>query len=707
MALDFFVRIIGKDQTGPAVSSAKKNFDRLRDARGRFVGGAGGGGGGRKGRGFFGRGVGADLTIAAQGIDELSRKSRAAALAPLTAYMDVEAQLDAVEARLAGPPEKIAAGMEKIKARALQVGKDVKGATSLQAAGAAEFLAQAGWSPEQIDASLVPIAKFSKAMRTDLDTTADIVSDVAGQFQIPADEVAGNLGRMTRGINMANMDLRTFFEAAKFGGPVMKALGNDLSDTTAIFGALANVGIKGSLGGTTVKSLTRVLDPRGDKGKAAARRLGVSRRQLKKKGIEKDGRIDVPLLFQEIARTVDKKGMGGTDALRNLKDLFGLEPLAGTASLLALEMQALGKNIPAEIAKAAEEGGAKTQGAKSLTQLSAEIRKADVTDLEAAYDKATGNLKSDVEGLSAELQEFSREVGEAWAPAVKELLPGIKENVIGLADWAKNNKDLVISIGKVLGVIAVSGPVITPVVLGLTAVKTVLSLIGGTSGVAMKAAKALGGEKGLAVGVTRLGAVATTAAIGIWAAVRAFEAWEAKKEHRAAAARIGTTEAASSSFQKNELRSTVRGLSDEQLLKQLADTKGQVIGATREGGPKDAMGYFLANIGLGTSASVVNTGRAREEALLELADRASEGRGQITDAQRAELLVGAAQRRLAERGITDQERVEATAARVLKMFKIDVDMHVTKDGRVIIDASSTDANVTTTQQLDTGVVAGS
>ena len=50
MSLDFYVRIIGKDQTGPAVSSAKKNFDRLRDAKGRFVAGAGGvGGGGRAG----------------------------------------------------------------------------------------------------------------------------------------------------------------------------------------------------------------------------------------------------------------------------------------------------------------------------------------------------------------------------------------------------------------------------------------------------------------------------------------------------------------------------------------------------------------------------------------------------------------------------------------------------------------------------------
>ncbi|MCA9692090.1 MAG: hypothetical protein KC636_20980, partial [Myxococcales bacterium] len=144
MSLDFYVRIIGKDQTGPAVRSAKKNFEGLgRDAKGRFVGGGGALGGSRgrrRGGGLFGNSA-AELAIAAQGIDELSRKSRTALVAPLSAYMDFEAQLDAVSARLSGSPKEIADGMALIEKRALEVGKDVKGATALQGAGAAEFLA--------------------------------------------------------------------------------------------------------------------------------------------------------------------------------------------------------------------------------------------------------------------------------------------------------------------------------------------------------------------------------------------------------------------------------------------------------------------------------------------------------------------------------------------------------------------------------------
>ena len=109
--------------------------------------------------------------------------------------------------------------------------------------------------------------------------------------QSPADQIAENLGKMTVGINMANMNLRTFFEAAKFGGPVIDKLGGDISDATALFGALANVGIKGSLGGTAVRSLTRVLIPKGKKGRRAARVLGVTKGQLTRKGIEEDGRM--------------------------------------------------------------------------------------------------------------------------------------------------------------------------------------------------------------------------------------------------------------------------------------------------------------------------------------------------------------------------------------------------------------------------------
>ena len=711
MSLDFYVRIIGKDQTGPAVRSAKKNFEGLgRDARGRFVGGGGGSRGTRRGGGLFGNSA-AELAIAAQGIDELSRKSRTALVAPLSAYMDFEAQLDAVSARLSGSPKEIADGMALIEKRALEVGKDVKGATALQGAGAAEFLAQAGWSPAEIDAALVPMAKFSKAMRTDLSTTADIVSDVAGQFGIPATEVAENLGRMTKGINMANMDLRTFFEAAKFGGPVMAALGNDLSDSLAIFGALANVGLKGSLGGTTVRSLTRVLEPRGKRGRQAAEELGVSRDDLVEKGIEKDGRIDIPKLFQEIARTVDEKGMGGTDSLRALKDLFGQESLAGTASLLALEIQALGQKVPEEIAKAAAEGGADLKEKKSLTQLDEEIRGAGVTDLEDAYARATGNTKSSVEELKAGLEDLAITAGKELAPVVVDLLPDLKEGVTDLAAWAKANGDVVRAIGKGLGVIAVLGPAITPLVLSLSALKTVVSVGSGGAGLVkgiLGAARALDGKTGLVAGLGKLGVVGAAATAVIWGGIQAYDALVARGEVLEKQKEIAADEKLTDTYQKGEFRSAVAGLSEEELRAELGastkledgswsrGTEGQVIGATRSKEPG-----FLARW-LGAESTVVQTGRARQEVLQEAVNR-----GVATDAQRAELIAGTVQTTLAKLGVTREENVQKVIQQELAKANLTFNVHVKKDGRVEVVASSDSGKVNTTQQLDTGVVAGS
>lgn len=722
--MDFFVRIIAKDETGAATRSAKRNIKSLRDERGRFVAGAAGG---RSGRGRGGAlGFGGDLALSAQAMDDFSRRARTALLVPLKLQANYEASLDAVGARLTGSEEEIAASLKKIDEASRSVGLNVRGVTSTEGTGIAEFLAQAGWSPDDIAKSQEPIAKFAKAMKTDVVRTSDVVSDVMGQFNIPANQLETTLGRLTVGINSANLDLLTFFEAAKQGGPVMSTLGNDISDAVTVFGALANVGIKGSLGGTTVKSMVRVLDPRGKRGKQAARALGVSRRDLLRKGIERDGKLDIPVMLREMAKTAVAKDMKGTEVLRNLKGLTGQESLAGMSALMAVEFQALGQKIPKELAKEAAKAGVTSDQlnkAKSLNEIGDQVRAAGVKELEKAYNQATDNLKGSTEELMANLEETGRVIGEELSPVVRELLPPIKDAVVSVASWAKENPETVRTIGKVVGAFAVIGPVLTPVVLGLSVLKTSLGLIGGAGGLAMKAATALGAS-GLGGSLKPLVGKAGTLmlAAGAFYAIRdgALELINAGKEAaslRQQKADIRTNIDAARANESGALRKSIAGRSTAELnaflsgqgiigedgkaMLQRAGTRS--VTARFEKSTEGAIGRLF---GGGPLSTVHFEGGAREQALRELISR-----GKATDLQRAEIVAFDAQRKVlkdAEGSRPEdhriQSKVQAEVSRALATAKLDVELRVDKKGRIEVSAASSDVNVSTTQELDTGAV---
>lgn len=716
--MKFFIDIISRFKDAGVKAAGRE----VRGLQREFLPGQG-----RRGRGGFGGA--ADMALAAQGIEDLSRKSRAGLGIIFNAYGDYEAGLDAVEARFQGTASEIAAGMMKIDERAKLVGKDIKGTSAIQALGAAEFMATAGWSGPDIDKALTPMAKFSKAMGQDLGRTADVVSDVMGQFDIGVGQLPKTLGQLTVGINSANMDLNTFFEAAKQGGPVIKALGGDLAEFTAITGALANVGIKGSLAGTAQKGMLRILDPRGKKGRQAAERLGLGQRDLKRKGVvRQDGSFSASKMFAEMAKDAISKGRGGVDLLRDLTRAFGREALPSVAALLAIEMKAQGAKMPKELLDKAAAGGVdveKVEGAKTLGERAAAIRAAGAKELNTAYAKKVSNAKASVEALKSELSDLAIVAGGQLAPLVEEMIPELKAGAAGLGEWITNNKETVKSIFRVVGVLAVLGPVLTPVILGLATLKTAMALLGGAGGLAMQAANALGasGLGGQLKGLVGKGGTLLMAAAAFYS-IRdgALSLIEAGKEAHSLAAHKEDVKAnitESRKFESTDLRKSLAKRSTDELNAFLAgqglvgeDGKrmhqkagSRSVTARLEKSTEGSFGRFF---GAGAGSTLHYEGGAAEQALRELI-----ARGDATDLQRAKIVAFDTQRKVlgdAEGSRPEdhriQSKVEAEVSKALAGAKLQVDLRVDKKGRIEVSAQSSDANVATTQTLDTGLVQG-
>lgn len=334
--------------------------------------------------------------------------------------------------------------MDALRDTAREMGATTKFSAS-EAADAMGYMALAGWDDAQVIAGIPGVLNLAAAANMDLAKASDIVTDTMTPFGLAAERAGEAADVFAYAQANSNTTVEGLGEAMKYAAPTADAFGMSLQDTAAAMGVLANAGIKGSQGGTTLNAMLRDMKKNADNGRIAIGKTKVALTNA-------DGSYRS---YAAIIRDIDKATSSMTASQRDaaLGAIFGDESLKGILATLK-------------------------QGPDALDDMTAGLYACGG----AAEDMAAtmgDNLKGDLAILESGAQEMAIALSDWLMPAARGVVQGVTD-LIGkfnaLDDGTKNTifrigamaaaaGPLLLSGGKVLTLL--SG--VNPLVVGLGA----------------------------------------------------------------------------------------------------------------------------------------------------------------------------------------------------------------------------------------------
>lgn len=160
---------------------------------------------------------------------------------------------------------KIAGATQAEQNRLLQVAKQVNEETPLtamQVSSAARYLAMAGNKADAIEKMIPPVAKLASILNIDpggKGGVADMMTNIMSMFQIPMEDAAKVSDDLYTATTNANISLEDLAATIRYSGADMKAAGVSMRELAAATGVLGDMGIQGSMAGTSLGNMVRNL----------------------------------------------------------------------------------------------------------------------------------------------------------------------------------------------------------------------------------------------------------------------------------------------------------------------------------------------------------------------------------------------------------------------------------------------------------------
>jgi TP901 family phage tail tape measure protein len=445
---DFEVNVIlrAQDQARSAVQGLRGELQSLQSLQKRS-------GAGKRG-GFFGA---ANLASAASGVQQLTHMTRAAIQAPIELAANFEHAIKRVDA-FSGGVLSLEGNLIHVEEKARDLGRTTE-FTATDAADAFAVLTQAGFTYEQQMASVGTVLDVATAGQIEMSKAADIVAGAIGGFNKDASESIDIANVMAKTATKTQTDIVGIGQAFKVVAPASDVLGISLRDTAAALGVLGKARIRGGEAGTALRAIFgRIASPTTGNAKKALRAMGISRKKFRE-AMEGENPLQgtLQILEQKLARfSVTRK-----ETL--LKALFGERRWAQAALLI--------RSVSKE-----------SQG----TERSLKFFQDELVNTDGALDKMAQTMRSGTKAkgqeLKSALEELGITIGTELFPVLNPLIQDAKEAAVDFADWAKKNKPLVQSLGKMaIGLVAV-GSVLGPLLLTLSAFRSIIGLGSGMVG---------------------------------------------------------------------------------------------------------------------------------------------------------------------------------------------------------------------------------
>lgn len=289
----------------------------------------------------------------------------AALLGPFVAATSAAAAFEKQMSEVAAKAqiEKLSDDYARLSEQSLLLGEATK-FTAIQVAEGQTFLAQTGLETNQILSAMPGLLDLASAGNLDLARSADIASNILIAMGLEATEMARVADVLAVASVKANVSVEQLGESFKFAAPFANQLGISLEQTAALVGMLGDMGVQGTLAGTSIKNF-------------AARTAALTPEKLKEFNLvmsdisdNAGNLLELDVVFKNV---IDKlKGLGDLERVNALTDLFGLRGNVALASAMSESAKDL-KTFTLDLENST--GEAKKIAAKMLDNLAGDIIK--------------------------------------------------------------------------------------------------------------------------------------------------------------------------------------------------------------------------------------------------------------------------------------------------------------------------------------------
>lgn len=356
-----------------------------------------------------------------------------------TAAVKTTADFDAGMSNVQAVSGATGEDFDALREKALEMGSKTAFSAS-EAAAAMEYMAQAGWTTEDMLAGIEGVMNAAAASGEDLATTSNILTEGLTAFGMAADESAKFADVLVAAGNASNTSVADMGETFKYAGAVCGTLGISIEDAAVATGLMANAGIKGSNAGTALRSgLSNLISPTKAMSDAMTQ-YGISVQTTA------DGSVDFMATMQNVRSALS--GLDSTTQAAALSTIFGKEAMSGWAAIVTASDEDF-QNLTDTIYNCT--GAAEEASEVRLDNLSGQIT----------------ILKSTIEGIAIQ-------IGDILMPTIRNVVARIQEWAAAFAAADEDTKKTILTVA---GVVAAIGPLILGVSKVIKTVKNVVDAI--------------------------------------------------------------------------------------------------------------------------------------------------------------------------------------------------------------------------------------
>lgn len=337
------------------------------------------------------------------------------------AAFTVASNFETSMSRVAGALNDPSANMQQLRDLALQMGQDTIFSAS-EAGAAMEELAKGGLTAADIQGgALATTMNLAAAGNLELADAANVVVQAMGAFNLGAADTEQAANALAGAAAASSADVSDLTQGLSQCSAQANSAGWTIQDTTAVLGAFADAGIRGSDAGTSLKTmLQRLSAPTGTAAKQMES-LGINVRDSQ--GNMRDA--------ASIAGELQEK-LGGLDSATRdaaIQTIFGSD--ASRAALVLMN-----------------------QGTEGIQRYTAATN--DQTAAQRLADSQMGESARKIEEMKGAIETAAIQIGDALAPMVTDVASAIGSVAESFSSLDEGQQKLIVG---ALAVAAAAGPV--------------------------------------------------------------------------------------------------------------------------------------------------------------------------------------------------------------------------------------------------------
>lgn len=364
---------------------------------------------------------------------------------------------------------------DRLREKAREMGRTTK-FTAQEAANAFLYMGMAGWEADEMISGIPGILNLASAAGADLGTTSDIVTDALTAFHLEAKDSAHFADVLAQASARSNTNVGLMGETFKYVAPLAGQMNYSIEDVATAIGLMANSGVKGSMAGTSLRSiLTRLASPSKDAA-AAMDRLGVSLQddegnmyslrevmvqlrdgfannlkmpaeEVAKKLADLDAQFEAGKItedeYAEATEALAKEAFGAEEALAAqaasaIAGKYGMSGLLAIVGASEEDFQKLTKAIDESSETIVKTADGSIMTLNEALESGAEIIERYNGMAEAMATIMEDNLQGDVTKLKSAFSDLKIEVSDALTPALRGFVQEATEKIVALTEFIHN-----------------------------------------------------------------------------------------------------------------------------------------------------------------------------------------------------------------------------------------------------------------------------